>query len=222
MKTGCVFSLSLLPQMYMMERISRSETVLVPSHHVVGQQNPINKCKIRTATDRIWALTVPLVEENLPADKSRVAPMLSWRKYILKDVAKAYNGLLFASEAQGMVERCIAKENSPWLVDVLLDGFMNILKELGWEREIIRGDSLQRRRYKDESEFLLNLALEADLDCLIVGHHQMRYQLDRRLFQRNGVGLSTQFWQRPAILGETDSFLDAVARVGVAQAKAMF
>lgn len=220
MKSGCVLSLSLLPQQYMMERINRSETVIVLSNAVVGEFNPVNKHRIRTAIDHIWALTIPLVRENLPADKCEVMPGAAWRRFILNDVSKAYGGLLHSRQALELADKCLPKVRHPWLVDILMHTFINLLEELHWDKEIIRGDSLQRRRYKDESEFLLNLALEREVDVLIVGYKQMK-SLDQRLFRKNSVKLVEQHWQRPKNLGKTDSFLDVVARMGIDQAKAM-
>jgi hypothetical protein len=220
-----VFSLALFPQMYIMERVRRSEVVIILSDPIINEKSPLNRCTIRTAVDKMWHLTVPVASNSgLAADKCGVPLTDAWRRHIIREVTRGYGGLLHLPDAVDLVEKCLAEAGSDkqeWLVDVLMTSFIRLLDELKWEKEVFRGDSLQRRRYGSDSEFLLNLALEAELDSLTVGNRQ-KQDLNQKLFRKNGIGLAAQQWQRPTGMGAHDCILDVVARNGLAKAKAMF
>jgi hypothetical protein len=222
LKIGCVFSLALFPQLYMMQRVRHSDAVLIVSDSPVNDYRPLNKCALRTLTDRRAHLTIPITSpDGTPADQCTIPPHDEWKKQAIKVVTQAYGGLRYADEVIDLVDKCLKDDSetrSPWLVDVLLGGFVRMLDELRWDKQVLRGDTLQRHRYRDNSEFLLNLALEAEIDMLIVGGRQFD-AINQKLFRKCGVELRAQHWNPPRGLGKTDCFLDAVARFGVVKSR---
>ncbi len=94
--------------------------------------------------------------------------------------------------------------------------FLMTLRWLGWEKEIVRGASVQRRYYPADadSEYLLDLCLQNKCNRFIVGTGpEINY---RPLFRTKGVSIISQRWQGSANLPARDSILDAVARLSVA------
>lgn len=206
----------------MIERIRRSDIIIIVSDRPVDDKNRVNRCMIRTSLDRMWTLTIPVKEEHLPADKTEIDTATEWKEKILKDVARGYNGLKYADVAHSFVKRCFDGCKSQNLIDWLLLSFLNTLDLIGWPNKIvIRGDSLQRKRYENESAFLLNLCLEAEADRLIVGRNQ-KLNLNQRLFQRNQVALDLQQWYGTKYVNARDSILDIVARYGPKEIDSLF
>lgn len=198
----------------MIERIKRSDIIIIVSDTPVNERNRVNRCMIRTAMDRMWTLTIPVVTEQLPADETKIDQNIPWHEKMLKDVMRGYHGLKYGDAAHNFVKHCFDGCNSDQLIDWLLLSFLNTLELVGWgKKEVIRGDSHQRNRYGNESDFLLNLCLEKEADRLIVGRTQ-KFNLNQRLFQRNQVELDMQNWFGTSKMNARDSVLDIVARHG--------
>lgn len=213
MKIATVFHLALFPPSYLFERISRADVVLTLSDKIVDEKNHVNRCMIRTGMDRMWNLTIPIDQKGVPADECRVVDSIAWREKIRKDVARAYAGLKYVDMAAALVRDAFPDGHSEWLVDHLLQSFTMALHRIGWDKEILRGDSRQRRRYTNDDDYLLNLVLEAEADVLILGHTQ-KTNLNQRLFKKNGIELLTQDWYGSNFITARDSILDMVARHG--------
>jgi hypothetical protein len=185
--------------------------------------NPINRCTIRTSGGNVWPLMVPVErsEEDIPADECVVHGTKAWRRKLLDDVAYAYGRLHCRADALVLAEKCLIPPTDgrrELLVDVLMGSFVTLLDELGWQKEIIRGDTLQRRRYANPDEFLMNLALEGEIDSLLVGHRQ-KQNLNQQMFSANDINLVPQYWKRPSSVGMNDCFLDSIARVGMGRTR---
>lgn len=212
-KIATVFHLALFPPSYLFERISRANVILTLSDKVVDEKNHVNRCMIRTVMERMWHLTIPINAKGIPADECRVVETLEWRKKMRSDVMRGYTGLKFSQTALEIVAEAFPEGQSEWLVDHLLHSFLVVLKKIAWEKEIIRGDTLQRRRYSNDDDYLLNLCLEAEADALIVGHTQ-KQNLNQRMFRKNGIELLTQDWYGSNYITARDSILDMIARHG--------
>lgn len=212
-KIATVFHLALFPPSYLFERIARADVVLTLSDKIVDEKNHVNRCLIRTSVDRMWSLTVPIAEKGIPADECRVVNTIQWKEKIRHDVYRAYVGLTHAGVAQQLVRDSFPDWQPEFLVDHLLHSFTTVLHRIGWKKEILRGDSRQRRRYTNDDDYLLNLALEAEADALIIGHTQ-KTNLNQRLFRKNGIELLTQDWYGSAFANARDSILDVIARNG--------
>ena len=205
-----------------MHRVMNSDVILILSDRTVNDKNHVNRSMIRTATDRYWSLTVPVETEGLPADESRVDTKMPWKHKLFSDTTRAYTGLNHLDEVQHFTKHCFDGVEGDALVDWLLAAFVATMKMLKWDRkQIFRGDTLQRRRYSNESEFLLNLALESESDRLIVGRTQ-KVNLNQRLFQRNQVDLELQNWYGNKKINSRDSILDMIARYGAEGVEALF
>jgi WbqC-like protein family len=222
MKTACVFSISLFPPAYMIERIRRSDIVIIVSDRIVDDKNRVNRCMIRTAMDRFWTLTIPVVQQYLPADETEIDKTIEWHDKMMKDVSRGYMGLAHANVAQNLAKHCFDGCNSQALIDWLLLSFLRTLDLAGFGNKLVhRGDSHQRRRYSNDSEFLLNMCLETEADRLIVGRTQ-KINLNQRLFQRNQVELDLQNWYGNKFINSRDSILDIVARYGTNEIDGLF
>jgi len=189
----------------------------------VDYRHRVNICGIRTALDRIWRLTIPVTQENLIADISMVDNKIPWRDQMCDDVKRAYVGLPGADAARSLVRNSFKGVRSDgWLVDYLFNAFLLSLEQIHWKpRDVFRGDSHQRARYKNESEYILNLCLEAEIDRLIVGYRQ-RHRLGIKLFESNGVRLEVQEWEETQAMQSRDSILDVIARHGTENIEALF
>lgn len=213
MKIATVFHLALFPPSYLFERISRADVILTLSDKIVDEKNHVNRCLIRTALDKMWSLTIPIEGKGSPADECTVPEISPWRIKMRKDVQRAYTGLTFHNEAIDVMNHAFPEGQSDWLVDHLLHSFVTVLDKIQWKKDIIRGDSRQRRRYNNDDEYLLNLCLEADADALIVGHTQ-KTNLNQRLFKKNNIELLVQDWYGSNYITPRDSILDMIARHG--------
>jgi hypothetical protein len=198
----------------MAQRLNRSDVIIILSDRIVDDKNRVNRCMIRTAMDRFWTLGIPVVQEYLPADETEIDKTIEWHDKMLKDVSRGYMGLSHADMAHNLVKHCFDGCKNEWLIDWLLTSFLRTLDVIGMSNKIVhRGDSRQRRRYSNESEFLLNLCLETEVDRLIVGRTQ-KINLNQRLFQRNQVELDLQNWYGNKSVNARDSILDIIARYG--------
>lgn len=220
-KTATVFHLALFPSSYLFERISRADVILTLSDKIVDDKNHVNRCLIRTAMDRMWNLMIPIDQKGVPADECKAVDTIAWREKIRKDVQRAYVGLKHSDAAISVVREAFPDGQSEWLVDHLLHSFSTVLSRIGWEKEILRGDSLQRRRYSSEDEYLLNLCLEAEVGALIVGHRQ-KSNLNQRLFRKNDIELVVQDWYGSNFITARDSILDMIARHGTEELSKKF
>jgi hypothetical protein len=159
-------------------------------------------------------LGIPVVQEYLPADETEIDKTIEWLEKMLKDVSRGYMGLSHADVAHNLVKHCFDGCTSNALIDWLLLSFLRTLELIGMgQKTVHRGDSHQRARYSNDSEFLLNLCLETEVDRLIVGRTQ-KVNLNQRLFSRNQVELDMQNWYGNSRVNARDSILDIVARYG--------
>lgn len=224
MKTATILSATLWPKMYHMERILRADTVIVRSDGLVNDDCRPYRCAVRPTFGKRSYVSMRLKRGYMPADLCRVAPQIHWRKKMAEDLRRAYMGLLHADLAQSIAHQGFdaVPQSSDWLVDYLMASLAAVLKELGWgEKEIIRGSTHQMVRYRNESEYVLNLCLEANADMLIIGASDWR-RLNWKMFTENGVAARVQEYRGTPQLSSLDSILDVVARHGTSNIEGLF
>lgn len=189
-------------------------------------QHHAHRCTIRTGYDEYRSIWIPLLRQGddpKPVDLVRIQNQgHDWQKQFIRDVRRAYIGLPFQKEVEQLVVEGLQKINSPWLVDALMNLFFSTIKTLGWKNKtVILGDSLQRRRYKDESTFLLDLCMRAECEKIILGVKQID-QLNRKLFMKNEIALTPQRWHPDDTIPWKDSIIDLLARHPVAKIEELF
>jgi len=158
-----------------------------------------------------------LVEKGVPIDQVDVPDCSTWFPEMQKEVRRTYGGLPLAWAATELVSQLPPPYTSPRLTDYLMHPFVRTLRWLGWDKEIVRGDSLQRNRYAKEKncDYLLDLCLENRCQRLIVG--TCRETSCRRLFHKAGITVVPQHWDGSRTSRGRDSILDAVARFSAAE-----
>ena len=217
MRTAAILSATLFPKVYHFERIQSADAIILRSDRVVDNHSRPHRCAIRPFSGKRSYLGLRLTRDNLPTDVCRVSPQAHWRKRFIDEVRNSYRNLPFAAQAQGLVTEFLdsVPEKSDWLVDYLMSSLFTTLEMVGWgDKEIIRGDSLQAARYRNETEYLLNLCLEVDADVLIIGANEWR-QVNQRIFNENGVALKVQdYVSKNPNTPTLDSILDLIARHG--------
>lgn len=203
--------------MYIVQRIFHSDVVILFSNGVVDQKTQTNKCRIRTALDQIWQLKIPVQKMGLPTDETQIDNDVPWRDRIINDVRRGYRGLPFAKRAEELARRSFTDAQDDWFVNALMNSMTATLEFMDWgKKDIIRGSTLQRRRYNDESEFVLNLCLEAGVDKLYGGSRMLR-ELRPRLFKENQVELEVQRWDGTQQINALDSALDLISRYDLSE-----
>ena len=213
MRTATVFSLSLFPKAFLLNRVCRADVILVLTDTILDDWNHVNRCTIRTAGESFKKLTIPVTRINLPIDEARVENPRGWSSQFTRDVRKGYRGLRRAAEVEQLANTCIGQIESPWLTDYLMTAFLKTIDALGLQRKtIVRGSSEYRHRFPNDSEYFLDTCIEHDCDRLIVGHHQLS-RLHQRLFRRNDVELVPQKWDGSKEIPAHDSILDILARL---------
>lgn len=217
MRTGCCFNLSLFPQIFVAERILRSDVVIAFSNGIIDHETQINKCRIRTNIDSIWQFKIPLEQSGVPVDEAVVDEDYKWRERILTEVRSGYNGLKNAHRAESLARRAFADRTNRLLVNQLMSALNETLECLEWNKKVIvRGSTLQRRRYETESEFVLNLCLEAGVERLYGGKRMFR-NLNTKLFMDNQVQLVVQRWNGNSKINAMDCALDMIARYDLSE-----
>jgi len=214
-RTATVFSLALFPQVFLFERVLNADVVFVLSDRHLDGHNLANQCVLRSASGAMQRIEIPVHRRGVPIDEVDVPESATWFPEIEQQVRRIYSGLPMASAATGLVSQMLPPNTSPWLTDYLLHPFVVTLRWLGWEKEIVRGATEQRRCYPvdAEPEYLLDLCLQKGCDRFIVGADaEARY---RSLFRHGGVRIISQRWHRAADLPARDSILDPVARFSV-------
>lgn len=218
-KTAAVFSLALFPQLYLFQRVSQADAVIVLTDRHLDDRNHVNRCMIRTAVDSFRKIKIPVNQRNRPADQVDVAKKSTWVQDIENDVRRSYRGLLYRKTAMQLLQNTIQTPDSPWLTDYLMEGFLGVLQVMGWEKKIVlRGDTLQRRRYGTESEYILDMCGMLDCRNILMGRSQL-INSHRALFRRVGVEIIMQRWNESKEFPSRDSILDALARHPVEKIK---
>jgi hypothetical protein len=208
--------------MYILERILRSDAIIIFSDEIVDLKSQIHCCRLRTSLDKIWKMEIPVVEKGLPADDTLIDNDIPWRPRIVSDVKRGYNGLKYSSVVEDLVKRCFNDLPDSKLVNALIGSFIELLKLMGWsDKQIIIGSTLQRRRYANDSQFLLNLCAEAEVQKLYGGYRQFQ-QLDRKIFHDNDIEIVHQQWTDAYKLNARDSALDMLARYASSQISELF
>ena len=209
-RTATAFSLALFPQLFLFERVLNADLVFVLSDRRLDDRNPANQCVLRSDFGATQRIEIPVHRRGVPIDQVEVPEPDTWFPEIEQQVARIYSGLPMASAATGLVSQMLPPNTSPWLTDYLVHPFVVTLRWLGWEKEIVRGATEQRRCYPADAEYLLDLCLQKKCDRFIVGAGaEARY---RSLFRHGGVRIISQHWHGSADLSARDSILDAVAR----------
>ena len=213
-RTATVFSLALFPQVFLFERVLNSDVIFVLSDRRLDDRNHASQCVLRSVVGGTRKIEIPVRKKGGPIDDVDVPDCSTWFPEMQKEVRRIYDGLPLASAATELVSQLPPPYTSIWLTDYLMHSFLMTLRWLGWEKEIIRGDSLQRNRYATECDYLLDLCLENRCQRCIVGTGPEAKC--RRLFHRAGVSVVPQRWDGSKILRGRDSILDAVARFSAA------
>jgi hypothetical protein len=209
-RTATVFSLALFPQVFLFERVLNSDVVFVLSDRRLDDRNHANQCFLRSAAGGTRKIEIPVRNKRVPIDEVDVPEPSTWFPDMQIEVRRIYAGLPLASAASELVSQLLPPYTSPWLTDYLMHPFVMTLRWLGWEKEIVRGATVQRGRYAEDSEYLLDLCLQNGCKHFIVGTGpEITY---RRLFRSEGVTLVSQQWKGSSTLPARDSILDAVAR----------
>lgn len=229
LRSCTAFQLGLFSQTFLYQRISQADVIIVLTDKELSPksfQHHAHRCTIRTAYDEYRSIWIPLSKTEskaLPVDHVKIQSQgHEWQKQLLRDVRRAYNGLPYQPEIEQLIAQGLQKINSPWLVDALMNLFLGTLAKLGWQnKKVIRGDSLQRRRYKDESAFLLDLCLHAECERLILGNKQIE-GLNRKLFIKNEIALSPQLWKPGPAFPFQDSIIDLMVRHPVTKIEEIF
>jgi WbqC-like protein family len=216
-RTATVFSLALFPQVFLFQRVLNADVVFVLSDRRLDDRNPANQCVLRSDFGATQRIEIPVHRRGVPIDQVEVPEPDTWFPEIQQQVARIYSGLPMASAATGLVSQMLPPYPSPWLTDYLLHPFVVTLRCLGWEKEIVRGATEQRRRYSVDAEYWLDLCLHNGCDRFIVGADAEARC--RPLFRGGGVRIISQHWHGPADLSARDSILDAVARFSVSDVR---
>ena len=213
-RTATVFSLALFPDVFLFQRVLSSDVVFTLSDRRLDDKNHANECVLRSASGTRRKIEIPVRTRRVPIDEVDVPEPVTWFPGMQKEVQHIYRGLLLASAATALVSQLLPPYTSPWLTDYLMHPFVMTMRWLGWEKEIVRGDHLQRRRYASDCEYLLDLCLENRCQRLIVGTGPETKC--RELFCKAGLALVSQRWDGSKDLLGRDSILDAVARFSAA------
>jgi len=198
---------------FLFERVLNSDVVFVLSDRRLDDKNHANQCVLRSAAGAPRRVEIPVHRKGVPIDEVDVPEPSTWFPKMQQEVRRTYGGLPMASAATELVSQLLPPYASPWLTDYLMHPFVKTLEWLGWEKEIVRGASVERHRYVVDSEYLLDLCLQNNCKRLIVGTGS---EMNRPLFRREGVNIIRQQWQGSAALPVRDSILDAVARLSAA------
>ena len=213
-RTATVFSLALFPQLFLFERALNSDVVLVLSDRRLDDKNHASQCFLRSAAGDTRKIDIPVRKKGVPIDDVDVPECSNWFPQMQKEVRRIYCGLPLALTATDLVSQLLPPYASPWLTDYLMHPFVMTLRWLGWEKEIVRGDSRQRNRYATDCDYLLDLCRENRCQRLIVGTGPETQC--RGLFHKAGVVVVPQHWDGSRTLRGRDSILDAVARLSAA------
>jgi len=209
-RTATSFSLSLFPQVFLFERVLKSDVVFLLSDRRLDAGNHANECILRSAYETKRKIEIPVSKKGFAIDDVPVPDRSNWFSDLQKQVHHIYSGLPLAEAACDLVSESLPDFDSPWLTDYLMHAFVVTLQRLGLEKEIIRGSRVERQGYVDDSEYLLGLCKQHDCDRLIVGRSEI-YRGSP--FRSAGIRLENQQWHGSAILPARDSILDAVARL---------
>ena len=213
-KTATVFSLALFPPVFLFQRVVNADVVLVLSNRRLDDKSPANQCVIRSAVGGTRKIEIPVLTKGMPIDQVAVAERSTWFPKMQNDLRSAYKGLPNASAASELLEASMLGITSPWLTDPLMCSFVMTLEWLGWQKKIVRGDTLERGRRRTESEYELALCLDHGCERFVVGKDQEIN--DRKPFRSKGVTVVAQQWHGTATLPAHDSILDAIARFSAA------
>lgn len=215
LKTATCFSLALFPQMFLLHRVKRADVIIVLTDKNIDETNHVNRCVIRTAMESYRSLTMPVLSIGLPVDRAVVPDRRTWGAQFARDIRRAYRGLVNTEEMEALVAETLSRVNSPWLTDYLMEMFVVVLERLGFgDKKVVRGSSGHRRRYPNESEYILDMCIEHDCDKVIVGRGQ-QLAMQQRLFRRNDLSILTQKWEGSKELPPRDSVLDVMARLPI-------
>jgi WbqC-like protein family len=213
-RTATVFSLALFPPVFLFQRVFKADVVFVLSNRRLDDKNHANQCVLRSASGATSRIAIPVRNKGVPIDDVDVPECSTWFPEMQKQVRRIHCGLPLALAATELVSQLLPPYTSAWLTDYLMHPFVMTLRWLGWEKEIVRGDSRQRNRYATDCEYLLNLCLENRCQRLIVGTGPETEC--RGLFHEAGVAVVPQHWDGSGTLRGRDSILDAVARFSAA------
>jgi len=214
-RTATCFSLALFPQLFLFQRVLSSDVVLVLSGRRLYDRNHASRCILRSSVGSSWNIEIPVQRKEVPIDDVEVPDLSTWFPEMQNEVRRIYAGLPLASAASELVAQLPPPYTSPWLTDYLMHAFVMTLNQLGWKKEIVRGDSRQRKRYANDCDYLLDLCREKRCQRLIVGTGPETRCWE--LFRNAGVRLISQDWVGSGALRGRDSILDAVARLSVAE-----
>lgn len=217
MKTAAVFTLNFMPQSFFLHRIRDADTIILLTDQPVDALNHVNRFVIRTASHTRQSITIPIEQGGIPTDEVRVKDRALWEAQMLRDLRRFYRGLLHADMAQEFVAGILSQASSPWLTDYLMTTFTSLLSIMGWSKKtVIRGCSQRRRRYAQESEYLLDLCIDADCDRLVVGGRQQA-AMNQRMFRRNDIQIQCHKWDGTSKISSRDSILDVIARIPISE-----
>jgi len=210
-KSATALPLSLFPQSFVFERISKADIVFLLSDRVDDKFG--NDCVIRSADRAVTRIQIPVCNRRAPVDDVVVSPDRStWQSALEAEVRRVYRGLPFASAATELVTKSMSY-TSEWLLDYLMHAFVMTLEQLDWRKKLVRGSVVERRQFGDAADYLLYLGLKNDCDRVILGADQAKKYRGR--FSAKSVTVVSQNWEGTPLLSPRDSILDAIARYSV-------
>ena len=210
-RTATPLNLQFFPALYIWNRVLASDVVLLLTEKRQEGRVRFNRCSIRTGQDGMRRLEIPTVESDAEEDWLVVKPPITWKKELLRDVRRAYRGLPYAEAALALVDKCLTAAEGQRLVDYLVTVWLETLDYLGLEKTVVRGASLERRRYASYTDFLIAICRENECNRLYLGIEQMK-GLERPAVAAAKITLMGQDWKAPKAFPERDSILDAIAR----------
>jgi hypothetical protein len=222
LKTAAILRLNIFPFTYLMHRIKDVDTIIVLTDSKLDAENHVNRCTIRTATHAFRSLSIPVMNPGHPTDEVLVEQQQLWLPQFMRDLRRSYRGLKLADDVENFVGTTMSSVQTRWMTDYLLETFLALLKKMGWQdKEVIRGSSALRRRYGNETEYLLDLCIDSACDRVIVGNNQQQ-AMNQRMFRRNEMALVPHKWEGTPAISARDCILDVLARFPVQEVKTQF
>ena len=210
-RTATALNLQFFPALYIWNRVLASDVVVLLTEKRQEGRVRFNRCSIRTSQDGMRRIEIPIFDSDAEEDWLVVKPPIEWKSTLLRDVRRAYHRLPHAEAAVKLLDKCLTVAEGQKLVDYLMTVWLETLDYLGLQKTVVRGVSLERRRYASYTDFLIGICRDNECNRLYLGIEQMK-NLERPAVAAAKVTLVGQDWKAPKAFPERDSILDAIAR----------